>query len=452
MISWIITISLVCIITSVIFYRPYLSVVFVIVSIPFEGVIDFRFISVFLGRVVIGFHHETLENVIGFRYITIYPLEIILAVSVLVCIYKSILGRDNCFRNMKLVYCYIPFVLCIMLSAIKSIELSLTVKEIVRWLELIVIYYLTINLINDDKKMRVILYSIFLTMAMVSVIGFININHTGEGYRVASFFGNPNPLAGYTNLIIPVSFGMLMASVCLWERITLGIFTVLSIITWILTFSRTGWLSLIMIMILVFSLIKVKKKRVVLVLVVFFAISAIILFLSSNTNIRGKFMKTTTLNAVKAAFEPRAMGYPIGLNMVKDDLILGIGIGNYPLLIKKYTKVYELAYSQVYDLTRHHLHNLYLQLFVATGIMGLSAFIFWLVCIIKYLMSSLKSLENSRHYWLFVGLMGGVIIYLFNNLTDVLVVHGIHLQWGIILGLAVVLTQFRKPETCPKTI
>ena len=440
MISWIITISLVCIITSVIFYRPYLSVVFVIVSIPFEGVTDFHYISIWL------------ERVIGVRHITIYPLEIIIAVSVLVCIYKSILGRDNCFRNMKLVYCYIPFVLCIMLSAIKSIELSLTVKEIVRWLELIVIYYLTINLINDDKKMRVILYSIFLTMAMVSVFGIISSNYRDVGYRAISFFGNPNPLAGYANLIIPVSFGMLMTSVCLWERITLGIFTVLSIIIWVFTFSRTGWLSLVLTMVLVFSLIKVKKKRVVLVLVVFFAISAI-LSLSSNTNIRGKFIETTTLNAAKGSFGVRALGYPIGLNMVKDDLILGIGIGNYPLLIKKYTKVYELThYLQVYDLTRHHLHNLYLQLFVETGFMGLSAFVFWLVCIVKYLVSSLKSLENSRHYWLFVGLMGGVIVYLFNNLADVLTVHGIHLQWGIILGLAVVLIQFRESETCLKTV
>jgi len=447
MIFWVITISLVCIITSVIFYRPYLSVVFVIVSIPFEGVIDFRFFSVFLHR-VIGIYYNTLYFL---EDITIYPLEAILAVSVLVCIYKSILGGDNCFGNMKLVYCYIPFVLCIMLSAIKSIELSLTVKEVVRWLELIVIYYLTINLINDDKKMKVVLYSIFLTMAMVSVFGIINIDHFGEGYRATSLFGNPNPLAGYANLIIPVSFGMLVTSVYLWERITLGIFTVLSIIILILTFSRSGWLSLIMTMILVFSLTKVKKKRVGLLLVVFLAISAILL-LSSNI-IRGKFIETTTLNAVKVSLEPRALCYPIGLDMVKDDLILGIGIGNYPLLIKKYTKVYELThYLQVYELTRHHLHSLYLQLFVETGFMGLFAFVFWLVCIIKYLMNSLKSLENSRHYWLFVGLMGGVIVYLFNNLADVLTVHGIHLQWGIILGLAVVLIQFRESEKCPKTV
>jgi putative inorganic carbon (HCO3(-)) transporter len=432
----------------VIFYRPYLSVVFVIVSIPFEGVIDFRFISRFLGRVT-GIDYKTIYYL---EDITIYPLEAILAVSVLICIYKSILGRDSCFRNMKLVYCYIPFVLCIMLSATKSIELSLTAKEIMRWLELIVIYYLTINLINDDKKMRVVLYSMFSTVAMVSVFGIINFNYMDDTYRATSIFGNPNPLAGYVNLIIPVSFGMLISSVCLWERIKLGIFTVLSIIVWVLTFSRAGWLSLIMIMILVFSLIKVEMKRVTLVLVVFLAISAI-LFLSSNTILRGKFIGTTTLNAVKTALEPRALCYPIGLNMVKDDVILGIGIGNYPLLIKKYTNVYELThYSQVYTLTRHHLHNLYLQIFVETGIMGLSAFVFWLVCIVKYLVRSLKSLENSRHYLLFVGLMGGVIVYLFNNLADVLTVHGIHLQWGIILGLAVVLIQFRESETCLKTV
>jgi putative inorganic carbon (HCO3(-)) transporter len=301
----------------------------------------------------------------------------------------------------------------------------------------------------------------FLTMAMVSVFGIVNIDYMHDGYRAISFFGNPNPLAGYANLIIPVSFGMLMTSGCLRERITLGIFTVLSIIIWILTFSRTAWVSLILIMILVFSLTKVKMKKVVLVLVVFFAISAI-LFLSSNTNISDKFIGTTTLNAVKVSLESRAMGYPIGFNMVKDDLILGIGIGNCPLLIKKYTKDYELTqYLQelkrakrvlIYGLIHHHLHSLYLQVFVETGFMGLSAFVFWLACIVKYLVNSLKSLENSRHYWLFVGLMGGVIVYLFNNLADVLTVHGIHLQWGIILGLAVVLIQFRESEACSKTV
>jgi len=115
MVLWICTIFIVCIIASMIFYKPYLGVVAVIVTIPFEGKIDFG-------------------------YISIYPLETILSISVLICIYKSIVWRDESFGNMKLVYSCIPFVLCIMLSAIKSIELSSTVKEIVRWLELFLIY------------------------------------------------------------------------------------------------------------------------------------------------------------------------------------------------------------------------------------------------------------------------------------------------------------------------
>ncbi len=143
------------------------------------------------------------------------------------------------------------------------------------------------------------------------------------------------------------------------------------------------------------------------------------------------------------------MCYPIGFNMVKDDLIFGIGIGNYPSLIEKLTKKVVLRKDL---LIQGNLHSLYLQVFVEAGIMGLCAFVFWLACIIKFLMNALKSLEKSRDYGIFVGLVGGVIVYLFNNLANVLTVHGIHLQWGIILGLAVVLTQFRESKTCPKAV
>jgi putative inorganic carbon (hco3(-)) transporter len=425
-IFWICVICVVCIIASVIFCKPYLGVVFVIVSIPFEAIIN-------LGST------------------SFYPLEVILTVFVLICIYKNIVGRYNYFGNTKLVYCCIPFVLCIILSAIKSIELPLTMKEIVRWLELIVIYYLTINLINDDKKIRIILYSMFLTMVIVSTCGIINYyNGVGcmfWGQRASSFFGNPNPFAGYVNLIIPVLFGMMMASVFLWEQIILGFFTVLTIMAWFFSFSRSGWLSLILTITLVLSLTKA-KKRVLLYLVIFFAILAIIFSFSNN---RQKFMSIVRLQPVLTSLEFRTVCYPIGFDIVKDDLIIGVGVGNYHILAEKLVKEFDFEMGRLRQIVETNLHSLYLQIFVETGIMGLSAFVFWLVCIVKFLVGSMKTLENTRNYSLFVGLVGGVIIYLFNNLTDILVVHGIHLQWGIILGLAVVLTQLREPETCPET-
>ena len=423
MILWIITICVVCIIAGVIFYKPYLGVVFVIVSIPFEGIIDFGCIS-------------------------IYPLEAILAILVCICVYKLIVSKENYFRNRKLVFYYLPFMLCILISSLKSMELSLTIKEIVRWLELIVIYYLTINLINDDKKMRVILYSIFLTVAMVSILGIIS--YLSMGHKAISLFGNPNPLAGYVNLIIPVLFGMLMTSVFLWERITLSVITVLSIMTWFLAFSRSAWLSLILTMILVFSLTKINRRIVILVSIMFTIFAVTIFFL----NIENDFVERVKLSSIQSTLGARLKCYPMGFDMVKDDLVFGIGTGNYPLLIKKsIASIYPSIHPYYTNyMTKNDLHNLYLQIFVVAGLMGLCAFVFWLAYIIKYLMSALKLLEGSSNYGLFVGLVGGVIVYLINNFANVLTVHGIHLQWGIILGLAVVLTQFKESRTCPKAV
>jgi putative inorganic carbon (hco3(-)) transporter len=413
------TIFLAGIIAGVIFYKPYLGIVFVIVSIPFEGMINFGYFST-------------------------YPLEALLATLVLICLYKSIAGRYDYFSNTKLVFCCIPFVLCIMLSALKSIELSSTVKEIVRWLELFLIYYLTINLINDKKKMRIILYSMFLTVGIVSILGIVN--YLSMGHRAISFFGNPNPMAGYINLTIPVIIGMLMSSVLLWERITLGVFFVLSIVSWFLTFSRSAWLSLFIAMIFFFFLNKIKRRAIFISLIMFSIFTVIVLF----TNVKNDVIDRSGLRRVLWSAEFRIRCYPIGFNMVKDDLIVGIGAGNYKILIKKYVETVTSIHRYVRRLVVDaNLHSLYLQVFVETGLIGLSAFVFWLVCLIRHLMKKLKMLELSRNYGLFVGLVGGVVVYLFNNLSEVLTVHGIHLQWGIILGLAVILTQPREAEECP---
>ena len=298
--------------------------------------------------------------------------------------------------------------------------------------------------------MRIILYSIFLTVTMVSVLGIID--HIRMEQRAISLFGNPNPLAGYVNLIIPVLFGMLMISEALWERTTLVIITMLSLAVLYFTHSKVAWLSLILTMSLLFFRV-IFKKKVLLFLMIF---SVILAFAFLIPDIRDRFIDKARLQDLNYTLKYRATCYTIGYGMLKDNSILGVGIGNAPLLIKKFVDSGPLLIKKFVEggpaMMQTHLHSLYLQILVETGLMGLCAFVFWLACVIKYLVSSLKALEKHENYRLFVGLAGGVIIFLFNNLTDVLVVHGIHLQWGIILGLAVVLTQFREAETCPKTV
>ncbi len=419
---WICIFTILCVITVTIYFMPYLGIVFVIVSIPFEG--------------------EVCVN--GFHF---YPLEVIMGILISVYIFKIIVKKSNDYKNMKLVFYYLPFMICILLSSLKFIELSSTIKENVRWLELIVIYFLTINLVTDQKKLRVILYSIFLTTVVVSICGVVNYLEGAEAVKgrpgTFSFFGHPNALAGYINLTIPVLFCMLMATTFMWERITLICFTILITITWFLTFSKSGWLSLVVTVILIVSFVKVRKKYLFMVIILFMSFAII----SISSGIKKDFSGRLQFAATYDPLEKRILSYPIGFNMVRNDLLFGIGVGNYPLLIKKYTDTAEMGHLITTD-----LHNLYLQLFVEAGLIGLFAFVFWLTGIIRYLIRAMKSLENYRHYDIFVGLVGGVFVYLFNNLANVLTVHGIHLQWGIILGLAVLLTQFRESGTCQKAV
>lgn len=410
--------SLACIIIGLIYYKPYLGIVFVIFSIPLEGKIN-------LG------------------HFSIYPLEAILVTIIVICIYKLIVRKINYFRNTKLIYCYLPFLFFILLSALKSMGLSLTIKEIVRWFDLFIIYFLTINLIDADKKLRIVLYSMFFTVTIVSICGIVNyiggnVVDTENVHRASSLFGNPNTLAGFACLTLPVLFGIVMTGTFLWKRITLLFITAVSVSALFLSFSRSSWISLIFTMILTFFLIKVKKKVVLIFLMLFTILAIPFLF----SDIRESFIHRFGLESTRNSIVKKTMNHSIGFNMVREDLFFGIGAGNYPLLIKKFTK------REV--LIQNNLHNLYLQIFVETGLMGLCAFVFWLTCIIKYFMGALKSLENSGNYSLYLGLVGGIIVYLFNNFANILTVHGIHLQWSILIGLAVVLTQFREFEECPE--
>ncbi|MGR3302597.1 MAG: hypothetical protein ACUZ8I_08875, partial [Candidatus Scalindua sp.] len=94
---WGCTISVVCIVGGVVYYKPYLGIVFVIISIPFEG-----------SKIFDG--------------ILIYPLEAVLSILIFICVVKLVIRRENYFKNTKLILCYLPFMLCILLSALKFME------------------------------------------------------------------------------------------------------------------------------------------------------------------------------------------------------------------------------------------------------------------------------------------------------------------------------------------
>ncbi len=101
------------------------------------------------------------------------------------------------------------------------------------------------------------------------------------------------------------------------------------------------------------------------------------------------------------------------------------------------------------DYNYFHLHNLYLQQFVETGIIGLAALLYLLLAhygfIIKNLLQAKKlSVDNTvseegNDYRFVIGLgcLCGVTAFLVHSFVDILFTHSIGVLFGIILGIAV---------------
>ena len=66
---WRFTLIIVCVITGVIFCKPHLGIAMVVITIPFEGLVNLN----------------GIPN---------YPVEVILGVLILICIFERIMGAE----------------------------------------------------------------------------------------------------------------------------------------------------------------------------------------------------------------------------------------------------------------------------------------------------------------------------------------------------------------------
>jgi len=110
---------------------------------------------------------------------------------------------------------------------------------------------------------------------------------------------------------------------------------------------------------------------------------------------------------------------------------LGVGIGNYREGLKKYG-------VKMDKYLKMHLHNLYLQILVETGIIGLISFIILILYHLRILVQIKKININSIET---LGIGCGLISFFVHNFTDVLITHNINIILGIWLGALLVLTK-----------
>lgn len=187
-------------------------------------------------------------------------------------------------------------------------------------------------------------------------------------FRAYSTFFNPNILAGFLNLTLLVGIVQFESNKNNRNMIITILCSVLSTSCLLLTYSRNGWLSLC----ISFVALSIINRKYIKYAVLFPVIFVIFDFLGDT----GRLLPRNIV--ADSSIEYRIKIWIAAIKILKDNLVLGIGPGTIWEQIPLYSNDLKAYIS--------HVHNIYLQRLIDTGIIGLFCFVWF----IKYLWSRIR--------------------------------------------------------------
>lgn len=290
------------------------------------------------------------------------------------------------------------FLGAISLSTLVATSLELSAKEIVKWLEVILLYWFMADMVEERWGRRVVwsllaagsaeaLVGVYQCLRQIGPEGFILF---GRFMRAYGHFAQPNPFAGYLGLVLPLAYALVLEAFSLmrarqvkqrlWGVVPLMAFAVM-LAAMIMSWSRGGWVGLAAALMVVTAV----RSRTARIYTLMIGLLVAYLLLMSGVQylppawvqrisdfipyMGGIDVTRVEVTDANWAVVERMAHWLAAIGMFSDHPWLGVGIGNYPV-----------AYPQ-YALGRWrealgHAHNYYLNIAAEAGVIGLGAYLF----------------------------------------------------------------------------
>jgi O-antigen ligase len=365
-----------------------------------------------------------------------------------------------------------------LLSLTVTLSLQYSLKEILKWLEVLGIYLFVVNVINKREAKVIVLLILMagISQALLGIYQFFG--RVGpEGFllfdrfmRAYGTFEQPNPYGGYLGLVLPLAYSLSLgikgyeareeggirdkgslslASYLLVALATAGL--VLMLAALLMTWSRGAWLGFIAAFI-VMNVVRSRRVAALFALALILLSFAIVMgglqllpetitqrFLDFLPFLEGVDIRTTEVTPANFAVIERLAHWQAGWDMFSEHSWLGVGIGNYE-------PVYPAYALPRWDEPLGHAHNYYLNIAAETGLVGLSAYlilwaaVFW---------QAWQAVRRTSGYWqgVAVGILGILTHLAVHNFFDNLYVHGMYVHIAILLGLIFVAAQSDNHQT-----
>ncbi|MEW6658046.1 MAG: O-antigen ligase family protein [Thermodesulfobacteriota bacterium] len=318
--------------------------------------------------------------------------------------------------------------------------------------------------IRKTQELRLVLVILIITGILQGIIaigqnltgtslglGFLGERQFIAGYfglltltRVTGTLGHPSSLAGYFDILIPLSFAMLFLPISRRLKVLLALGIFIEFIGLGMTYSRAGIFCTIAATGLITLIQFCRRLGLARGAFTTFAIGAIfiILLLVVPNPIQKGLLRTEAATAYG-----RIPLMKVAFNLISHHPLLGAGPNNYVPVAKKY----DFTPEQLTTSWNTAVHNGYLFLAGEIGLPGLFFFICLVVTVFRYFLPALRSADPFINQ-AGLGVMGGLLATFAHWMTDLGAYAQVRLFW-FMLGLAVAVGYLAReaPENVPAT-
>lgn len=239
-------------------------------------------------------------------------------------------------------------------------------KDPGEFLRMCILFFLIVNTVNDDNSCKNVLWAMVLTNVFAALYHYYNYRTGWRSVYVVETLGtlNRNEFANILASLPAIAFFLMKDAKKAFHK-TFLLFSIICLIGGvILTYSRSGFLSLAIGLVFVILINNNKARNIMLILIL-----GLLIFprLSENYFDRLNSIKTYEVDPSAMA---RVGANKAALNMLRTHPFIGIGAGNFNDNVLDYTPP-ELSQWVAKDMS---IHNVTLQVASETGFIGLSVF------------------------------------------------------------------------------
>jgi len=344
-----------------------------------------------------------------------------------------------------------------LLSLPGALSLKYSLKEIIKWTEVLGLYVFAANVL-DRRRAQTVISAMLLTGAATALHGWYQFfTRSGpEGFllfdrfmRAYGTFEQPNPYAGYLGLVAPLALSLALGGWKVGGRglgeflIYGGVFGIMAV-AMAMSWSRGAWIGFAA---AVATMSLVRSRRAAAAFAALVVIGALILIMGSFQllpevltqrltdflpYLRPFDVRSVKVTAANFAVVERMAHWQAGWQMWTEHPWCGVGMGNYE-------PIYSAYYIPPWKEPLGHAHNYYLNIAAETGLIGLLAYLvlwgaaFW---------QAVRAIRRTSGWEkaVVVGVLGVLAHLSAHNFFDNLFVHNMYAHIAVLLALLPVLT------------